>query len=98
MVRGLVQSISSRCGDKCGGHHVAALASFAYNVGLGALYKSTLWAHVQSGRYHEATTEFKRWVKANGKTVRGLVKRREEERAVFQCGTAQEETELTREN
>lgn len=61
----------------------AALVSFAFNVGLGALAESTLLRKLNSGDYQGAANEFPRWVKAGGQTLPGLVRRRDAERALF---------------
>jgi GH24 family phage-related lysozyme (muramidase) len=60
-----------------------ALVSLAYNIGAGALRKSTLIKKLNTGDYKGAADEFLRFVKANGKTMEGLVKRRERERNLF---------------
>jgi GH24 family phage-related lysozyme (muramidase) len=60
-----------------------ALVSLAYNIGAGALRKSTLIKKLNTGDYKGAADEFLRFVKANGKTLEGLVKRRERERNLF---------------
>ena len=61
-----------------------ALVSFAYNLGLGALQKSTLLRKVNADPCDPSIDyEFKRWVKAGGKTLKGLVKRREEEADLY---------------
>ena len=63
-----------------------ALVSFAYNVGVRALSQSTLLAHLNGGDYDAAAKQFCRWNKANGRMVRGLVKRRAAEREMFEMG------------
>lgn len=60
-----------------------ALVSFAYNVGLGNLRKSTLLRLLNEGKVVAASEEFKRWNKSAGKTLAGLTKRREAERKLF---------------
>ncbi len=60
-----------------------ALVSFTYNVGTGAFRKSTLLVRVNAKHYNKASQQFRRWVTANGKELPGLVKRREEEEALF---------------
>ena len=65
-----------------------ALASFTFNLGEGALRKSTLLKKLNAGRLQEAADEFLRWDKArdeNGKLkpLAGLTKRRYAERALF---------------
>ena len=57
-----------------------ALASFVFNVGLGAFKKSTLLKKINAGKAaEEITKEFMKWVKAGGKTVTGLQNRRAKE-------------------
>jgi len=60
-----------------------ALVDFAYNLGVGALEKSTLLKKLNAGDYRGAADEFPKWNKAGGKVLPGLVKRREAERALF---------------
>lgn len=60
-----------------------ALVSFAYNVGTGALAKSTLLRKLNSGDYSGAADEFLRWNKAGGRVLAGLTRRREAERELF---------------
>jgi lysozyme len=64
----------------------AALASFAYNVGMGAFNKSTLLRKLNAGDYVGACNELPRWMFAGGKVWAGLVKRRAEERALCLSG------------
>jgi len=59
---------------------MAAYASLAYNVGLGAFEKSTLLKKVNAGNRLGACYELPRWNKAGGKVLNGLVKRREAEK------------------
>lgn len=55
-----------------------ALVDFAYNLGLGNLKSSTLLKKIKAGApTEEIQTEFRRWVYAGGKVLKGLVKRRE---------------------
>lgn len=61
----------------------AALISFVFNIGRGAFAQSTMLMHINAGRMDAAASEFPRWVKAGGKVVEGLVKRRAEEAALF---------------
>ena len=61
----------------------AALVSFAYNVGRGALQNSTLLKLLNSGNTAKAADEFLRWNKAGGVVLAGLTRRREAERALF---------------
>src|SRR3712207_1132154 len=60
-----------------------ALVSFTFNVGTGALRKSTLLKRLNAGDYAGAADAFGMWTKAGGKVVAGLVRRRSEEAALF---------------
>ena len=64
-------------------NQLGALVSFAYNVGLGALQKSTLLRKLNARDYAGAADEFLKWTKAGGKELLGLVRRRKEERELF---------------
>ena len=55
-----------------------ALCSFIYNLGLGNFKDSTLLKKIKAGApVEEIQAQFKRWVYAGGKVLKGLVKRRE---------------------
>lgn len=57
-----------------------ALVSFAFNLGLGAFNKSTLLKKINNNPNDPSIDyEFSRWVKANGKVLKGLQKRRNQE-------------------
>lgn len=60
-----------------------ALASFAYNVGVGNLKSSTLLRKLNSKDYVGAGNEFPRWNKAGGQVMRGLTRRRKAEQDLF---------------
>jgi len=60
-----------------------ALVSFTYNLGAGKLAASTLLDLLNLCDYAGAANQFPRWIKAGGKNLRGLVRRRAEERALF---------------
>lgn len=61
-----------------------ALVSFAFNLGIGRLTRSTLLKTIRNGGSKaQITKEFKRWVYADGKQLPGLVKRREWEARRF---------------
>ncbi len=61
----------------------AALYSFSFNLGVGALAKSTLLKLFNAGDINGAAEQFAAWVYAGGKVVQGLVNRRKMERSVF---------------
>ena len=61
-----------------------ALVSFAFNLGIGRLRSSTLLKLIRKGGSKNAIRqEFKRWVYAGGKKLRGLEIRREWEAKRF---------------
>ena len=62
-----------------------ALVSFTFNLGPGNLRSSTLLKKLNAGDRAGAADEFLKWTKAGGKTLPGLVKRREAERALFRA-------------
>ena len=61
----------------------SALLSFTYNLGVGALEKSTLLKKLNEGSYGAAQAEFLKWIRAGGKILPGLVRRRGEEAELF---------------
>jgi lysozyme len=65
-------------------NQVAALVSFAYNVGLGALQGSTLLKDVNAGDFTAAAGEFGKWVNGGSGPLPGLVRRRGAERQLFE--------------
>lgn len=60
-----------------------ALVSFSYNVGSGALERSTLLRKLNSGDYAGAQGEFAKWDRAGKQKLRGLAIRRAKEAELF---------------
>ena len=60
-----------------------ALVSFSFNCGLGTLQRSTLRAKHNRGDFEGAAEEFLKYTKAGGKVLKGLVNRRNDERALY---------------
>lgn len=61
-----------------------ALVSFAYNVGVANLKKSTLLKLVNANPNNpQIKNEFLKWTKANGVLLNGLLKRRNDESSVY---------------
>ena len=60
-----------------------SLVSFSFNCGLGTTQRSTLRQKVLRGDKTGAADEFLKYTKAGGKVLAGLVKRRQDERALF---------------
>ena len=65
-------------------HQFDALVSFAFNVGTQAFKSSTLLKKLNQGLYDEVPAQLRRWNKAGGKVIQGLVNRREKEIALWQ--------------
>ena len=60
-----------------------ALVSFTFNLGGGALQRSTLRQKLNREEYEAAASEFIRWVWAGGKKLKGLIRRRKAEKEVY---------------
>ncbi len=60
-----------------------ALTSFSFNVGVYAFKASSLRKKINRGEFYSAADEFLRWVYAGGRKLKGLVRRRKEERELF---------------
>ena len=60
-----------------------ALVSFSFNLGLGGVQRSTLRSKVLRGEMEAAADEFLKFTRGGGKILPGLVKRRNDERALF---------------
>jgi lysozyme len=71
------------CPDGLTAGRLGALTSFAFNVGLGNLQRSTLRMKHNRGDYEGAAEAFLDWTKAGGKVLKGLVTRRSDERALY---------------
>lgn len=61
----------------------AALVSFAYNIGEGALQTSSVLRYTNMEMFEKAATYFEKWDKVNGKQDSGLLKRRLAERDLY---------------
>lgn len=64
-------------------HQFDALVSFVFNVGTGAFGSSTLLRKLNEGRYDAVPGQLDRWVKAGGRRLEGLARRRKAEAALF---------------
>lgn len=60
-----------------------ALVSFAYNVGLGALQRSSVLKAVNTGNFAKVPAALAQWNKGGGKVLPGLVSRRQREGSLF---------------
>ena len=61
----------------------SALVSFAYNVGPGAFKRSSVLRAVNNRDFENVPRYLLRWVKAGGRVLRGLVRRRKAEGKLF---------------
>jgi len=61
-----------------------ALVSFCFNVGQRAFSNSTLLKQVNAKNFADVPNQFKRWNKAGGKVIKGLVNRRNAEIALWE--------------
>ena len=61
-----------------------ALVAWTYNLGPTNLNKSTMLKKLNNKEYQDVPHEIKRWNKAGGKVLQGLVRRREAESLLFQ--------------
>jgi len=61
-----------------------ALCSWVFNLGPTNLQSSTLLKVLNEGKYDEVPDQIKRWNKAGGKVLQGLVRRREAEALLFE--------------
>ena len=61
-----------------------ALVAWVYNLGPANLKASTMLKVLNEGKYDEVPYQMKRWNKANGEVLAGLVRRREAEAALFE--------------
>jgi lysozyme len=71
------------CPDGLTAGRLGALTSFAFNVGLGNLQRSSLRMKHNRGDYEGAAEAFLDWTKAGGRVLKGLVSRRNDERALY---------------
>lgn len=60
-----------------------ALVSFTFNLGGGALQRSTLRRKVNRGEHSAIPAEFMKWIWAGGRKQKGLVRRRKAETTLY---------------
>lgn len=63
-------------------HEFDAWVSFTFNVGSGNFCMSTAARLLNQGKYSEACAQMSKWVYQGDKVLPGLIKRREQERAL----------------
>lgn len=77
--RAVLRLISVRLSDG----QFDALVSFTFNLGGGALQRSTLRRKLNRGDYESVPAELMKWVWAGGRKLNGLVARRRSEGILF---------------
>jgi lysozyme len=82
-----VRGVSRYCPAGLTQGRLDALVSFAFNCGLGTLQRSTLRSKHNRGDFEGAAEEFLKYTKAGGKVLKGLVNRRNDERALYLIGS-----------
>lgn len=79
-----VQQVGELVKSKVNQNQKDALTDFAYNCGVGNLRSSTLLKKVNADPNDKTIkSEFEKWVRANGKVLKGLVKRRTAEANLY---------------
>ena len=61
-----------------------ALVSWVFNLGPANLKASTMLKFLNAGDFHLIPSQIKRWNKAGGKVLEGLIRRREAEALMFE--------------
>ena len=64
----------------------SAMVSLAFNIGIGALQRSTVLRRHLAGDHAGAADAFLMWNKAAGRVLAGLTRRRESEAALYRKG------------
>jgi len=78
------KAVDSFCRDDISQGNFDALTSFAYNLGTGALQKSTLIKKVNlNPKDVTIADEFLKWNKSNGTVLKGLTLRRQAEANIY---------------
>lgn len=85
LARNVIPVISSAVKVKLKQYQVDALASFIYNLGSGAFRNSTLLRLINL-KHDLVAEEFSRWVWAGGVKHKGLMRRRQAEKHLYQTG------------
>lgn len=66
-------------------NNFSALVSFTWNVGVGNFQRSTLLRKVNANPKDKTIlAEFKKWTRANGEVLKGLVRRRDAEAKLYE--------------
>jgi len=76
---GFVAAVNNLVKVKLNQDQFDALVSFCFNVGQGNFKASTMLKVLNAGKYTEVPEQLKKWNRAGGKVVQGLVNRRNNE-------------------
>jgi len=88
-----VQPILKACKVEPNEHQLGAMACLAWNIGINGFKKSTVLKCYNRGDHNAAARAFALWNKAGGKVVKGLVRRRAAEAALYLTPVEGEEPE-----
>ena len=85
IVDDFAQKVNALVKSNVSENNFSALVSFTFNVGIGNFQRSTLLRKVNANP-KDATipAEFRKWVRANGEVLKGLVRRREAEAKLYE--------------
>ena len=89
-VAGFARGVAKLVTAQLNNNEFSALVSFAYNVGLGNFASSSVLKAVNAGDREAVPRRLQLWVKAGGRVLPGLVKRRAAEAALFLKSTEAE--------
>lgn len=76
-------------------NQIDALVSFVFNLGGAAFARSRLRRKINQGLHDQAVEEFHRWVYAGGVRLKGLVRRRQAEAALYALQPGEEPSIIT---
>lgn len=82
-LRRFERGVERLCGTNISQYQFDALVSFAFNLGLGTLQRSTLRRKHLRKDYAGSANEFLRFVRAGGRILPGLQRRRIAERVLY---------------
>lgn len=78
------KAVQEAIGDaKTSQNQYDAMVSLCYNIGPANFKKSSVARLHKEGKYNQAAAAFMMWVKAGGKIIGGLIKRRNKEKALY---------------
>lgn len=83
--KGFYNCIVDEVGNICNSNQIASLTSLCFNIGINAFHNSTLLKIIKNNpnNFFEIEKQFMRWIYANGKTIKGLIKRRKLETKIY---------------